>query len=105
MQKMPGAQRDFINAKGTRYTKRADFVGMKTESKWFAMRKDGPIWMCMYGSPKLGGSYTFSVDQVAGPAATAIQVYQAAKEIIATLGDLEADKPVRKRTEAGHSLH
>ncbi len=104
MRKMPGAQRDFINAKGTRYTKKAGFLGVKSKQQWFAMQhKADRMWMCMYGSEALGGSYTFMVAQTEGPPATAILIYRMARDIIEDI--IAENKAPKKANKEGHSLH
>ncbi len=105
MKTMQGTQRDLTDAKGTRYTKKANnFIGMKSKTKWFAMdRKTDTLWMCLYGSEALGGSYSFVVAQTEGPPATAIQVYQMAKEIIEDI--LTENKTPNRVNREGHSLH
>ena len=77
----PAFERDFVNGRGTRYTKGEDFVGVKTAHRVFALMRDEAGWTAVY-QEKGGAGRLLRVSQDAGPPLKAIQVYRMVKHVL-----------------------
>jgi hypothetical protein len=87
--------RDFVNAKGTRYTKAPDRVARDKDGVWFALAKDGNQWVIAMVNVERGVELNFRIIPAEGVVPlNGIQAYHVALRTYDAfvLGDIEAKK-------------
>ncbi len=93
MREIEGLLRDFVNAKGTRYTKMADRVGRNKDGIWFCLARDGINWVVGFVDEEKGIETKFTIFK--GNDSRPLNAFQAYRVAVRTyrafvLGDEEA---------------
>lgn len=109
MRRINAALRDFVNAKGTRYTKMPDYIGMSDNTKWVLFGREEDYWKVRIRTLASGRVDEFHILPPIkdGTPLTGVQAWHVAMEMyrVTVLGEKVGEGKTILKLEASSTKH